>query len=388
MRVGRLRAAHVPAAPGLLATSAGAACLQIRSQRDLRATCLKTAIPHPTCDGETRTRTGDTTIFSRVLYQLSYLASAAERLALRLIRPRYLTKVRQWVRDGRAGAPLQPGRDAAGGRPGRPLSRARPAARRGTRVWEIGPGGCEVRALRGRLGLDSGHASRLLRALEADGMATVAQGGHDRRVRTAKLTPAGLAERALLDRRAGELAEALLAPLTGAQRERLVGAMRDVERLLTAAMVEIVAVDPEHPDARQCLRSYFAELERRSGARFDPLVGSTAEPHELRPPAGEMVVAYLRAEPVGCGALKHVDGAVTDIKRMWLAEAARGLGLGRRLLETLEQRAARAGARTVRLETSGLLVEAVALYRSAGYLEVPAFNDEPFAHHWFEKRLP
>jgi GNAT superfamily N-acetyltransferase len=100
-----------------------------------------------------------------------------------------------------------------------------------------------------------------------------------------------------------------------------------------------------------------------------------------------MVVAYLRDEPVGCGALKHFDDGVTDIKRMWLAEAARGLGLGRRLLETLEQRAAAAGARTVRLETSDLLVEAVALYRSAGYREVPAFNDEPFAHHWFEKRL-
>jgi DNA-binding MarR family transcriptional regulator len=266
------------------------------------------------------------------------------------------------------------------------LARERPLAEARV-LWEIGPGGCEVRALRGRLGLDSGHASRLLRALEADGMVTVVQGGQDRRVRTARLTPAGLAERALLDRRAAELAESLLTPLTEAQRERLVGAMREVERLLTAAMVEIVAVDPEHPDARQCLRSYFAELERRSGAPFNPLVGSTAEPAELRPPKGEMVVAYLREEPVGCGALKHFGGGVTDIKRMWLAEAARGLGLGRRLLATLEQRAADAGARAVRLETSDLLVEAVALYRSAGYREVPAFNDEPFAHHWFEKRL-
>jgi DNA-binding MarR family transcriptional regulator len=266
------------------------------------------------------------------------------------------------------------------------LARDRPLAEARV-LWEIGPDGCEVRALRGRLGLDSGHASRLLRALEADGMVTVHQGDSDRRVRTARLTPAGLAERALLDGRAAELAASLLTPLTAAQRERLVGAMRDVERLLTAALVEIVAVDPEHPDARQCLRSYFAELERRSGEPFDPLIGSTAEPAELRPPKGEMVVAYLREEPVGCGALKHFGGGVTDIKRMWLAEAARGLGLGRRLLHTLEQRAADAGARTVRLETSNLLVEAVALYRSAGYREVPAFNDEPFAHHWFAKEL-
>jgi DNA-binding MarR family transcriptional regulator len=262
----------------------------------------------------------------------------------------------------------------------RPLGEARV-------LWEIGARGCEVKALRARLGLDSGHLSRLLRALEADGMVTVAPGEQDRRVRVARLTPAGRQELAELDRRSDAIAEALLQPLTTAQRDRLVKAMRDVERLLTAAMVEIVEVDPEHPDARFCIRSYFAELERRSGAPFDPLIGSTAEPDELRPPKGEIVVAYLRAEPVGCGALKHTAPRTTDIKRMWLAESARGLGLGRRLLNELEARAARSGARTVRLETSDLLHEAISLYRSAGYAEVPAFNDEPFAHHWFAKEL-
>ena len=266
------------------------------------------------------------------------------------------------------------------------LARERPLAEARV-LWEIGADGCEVRALRARLGLDSGHASRLLRALETDGMVRVEAGERDRRVRVARLTAAGLAELAVLDQRSEALAESLLAPLAPEQRERLVGAMRDVERLLTAAMVEIRDVDPEHPDARQCLRSYFAELERRSGAPFDPLIGSTAEPHELRPPAGEMVVAYLRAEAVACGALKHFGGGVCDLKRMWVADAARGLGLGRRLLADLEGRAARAGARVVRLETNATLVEAIALYRSAGYREVPAFNDEPFADHWFEKRL-
>ena len=262
----------------------------------------------------------------------------------------------------------------------RPLGEARV-------LWEIGARGCEVRALRARLGLDSGHLSRLLRTLEADGMVTVTAGEQDRRVRDARLTPAGRAEVAELDRRSDALAASLLEPLTTGQRERLVGAMRDVERLLTAAMVEIVPVDPEHPDARQCIRSYFAELERRSGEPFDPLIGSTAEPDELRPPNGEIVVAYLRAEPVGCGALKHTAPQTTDIKRMWLADSARGLGLGRRLLADLEARAVRAGAHTARLETSNLLHEAIALYRSSGYEEVPAFNDEPFAHHWFAKRL-
>ena len=262
----------------------------------------------------------------------------------------------------------------------RPLGEARV-------LWEVGAAGCEVRALRNRLGLDSGHLSRLLRALEADGMVTVAPGEHDRRVRVARATAKGVAELEELDRRSDALAESLLEPLTADQRERLVGAMRDVERLLTAAMVEIVEVDPEHPDARHCVRSYFDELERRSGEPFDPLVGSTAEPDELRPPHGEMVVAYLRGAAVGCGALKRTAPADIDVKRMWLHDSARGLGLGRRLLHELEERAARLGAHTTRLETSDLLHEAVALYRSAGYDEVPPFNDEPFARHWFAKRL-
>ncbi|HXV33766.1 MAG TPA: bifunctional helix-turn-helix transcriptional regulator/GNAT family N-acetyltransferase [Gaiellaceae bacterium] len=254
-------------------------------------------------------------------------------------------------------------------------------------LWEIGEEGCEVRALRSRLGLDSGHASRLLRALEADGLVEVVQGATDRRARSARLTPAGLAEREVLDRRSDELARSFLEPLTPAQRDRLVGAMRDVERLLTAALVEIREVDPSHPDARQCLRSYFAELERRSGTSFDPTTGSTAEPHEIRPPAGVFLVAYLREAPVGCGALKHFPGGASDLKRMWVAESARGLGIGRRLLAELESRAAGHGSRVVRLETNRVLAEAIALYESAGYAEVPPFNDEPFADGWFEKRL-
>jgi ribosomal protein S18 acetylase RimI-like enzyme len=163
--------------------------------------------------------------------------------------------------------------------------------------------------------------------------------------------------------------------------------MREVERLLTTALIEIRQIDPTAPDARECLRSYFAELERRSGVPFDPNTGATAKPHEVRPPAGLFLVAYLRDAPIGSGALKHFPDGVSDIKRMWVAEPARGLGLGRRLLTELEARAAERGTRVVRLETSRLLTEAVALYRSAGFVEVPAFNDEPFADHWFEKRL-
>jgi len=262
----------------------------------------------------------------------------------------------------------------------RPLGEAR-------LLWEIGLESCEVRLLRARLGLDSGYVSRLLRALEAAGLVEVVAGESDRRTRVARLTAARRAERAALDTRSDDLARSLLAPLSPRQRERLVAAMHDVERLLTAASVEITAVDPEHPDARYCLAEYVAELNRRSDRGFDPSMGATALPHEVRPPAGEFFVAYLHGEPVGCGAVKHHPGGVTDIKRMWIAPSARGLGLGRRLLEHLEACAQAAGADVAHIETSAVLGEAMALYRSAGWVEVPAFNDEPFADHWFEKPL-
>src|ERR671930_1295018 len=105
-------------------------------------------------------------------------------------------------------------------------------------LWEIGLEGCEVRLLRARLGLDSGYLSRLLRSLEAAGLVRVAAGGGDRRVRVARLTAAGRRERAALDKRSDELARSLLAPLSSKQRERLVAAMQEVERLLTAASVQ------------------------------------------------------------------------------------------------------------------------------------------------------
>ena len=99
------------------------------------------------------------------------------------------------------------------------------------------------------------------------------------------------------------------------------------------------------------------------------------------------MIARLRGRPVGCGALKFHRRAPAELKRMWVAPDARGLGLGRRLLAVLEDHAAAAGARVVHLETNRSLAEAIHLYRSSGYREVARFNDEPYAHHWFEKRL-
>ncbi|MDH3754039.1 MAG: helix-turn-helix domain-containing GNAT family N-acetyltransferase [Acidimicrobiia bacterium] len=261
------------------------------------------------------------------------------------------------------------------------LSRDRPLGA-SRLLWEVGADGADVRTLRSGLGLDSGYLSRLLRSLEREGLVDVTPAPSDRRVRRVRPTRAGRAERALLDRRSDDLARSLL---DSRQRSRLVDAARVVEHLLTAGLVHIDVEDPSSDVARFCIGSYFAELDRRFDSGFDPEQSISADAAELTEPAGILLVARLRDEPVGCGALKLRGTGPAEIKRMWVAESARGLGLGRRLLHELEDRAYERGVAILRLETNRALTEAIGLYRSAGYEEVEAFNDEPFAHHWFEK---
>ena len=91
--------------------------------------------------------------------------------------------------------------------------------------------------------------------------------------------------------------------------------------------------------------------------------------------------------PIGCGALKGDGKHPPEIKRLWVDREARGLGVGRRLLERARRPGRVHGRRTVRLDTNAALTEAIALYRATGYVEVSPFNDETYADHWFSKRL-
>jgi GNAT superfamily N-acetyltransferase/DNA-binding MarR family transcriptional regulator len=266
------------------------------------------------------------------------------------------------------------------------LGRGRPMGESRT-LWEIGPEGVEIRRLRQRLGMDSGYTSRVLRSLTRQGLIEVTSSPVDGRVRLARLTAAGLRERAELDHRADDVAWGFLEPLQSQQREQLVAAMRQVERLLRISLLSIAVEDPTSEDARWCIAQYFAELNQRFEDGFDPGLGISAAPHELSPPHGLLLLARARDQPVGCGALKFHPGAPTELKRMWVSPDARGLGLGRRLLGALEQQAQAVGSRMVRLETNRVLVEAIQMYRASGYREVARFNDEPYAHHWFEKAL-
>ena len=251
----------------------------------------------------------------------------------------------------------------------RPLGEAR-------LLWEIGDGG-DVRSLRRRLGLDAAYVSRLLRSLERARLVRVEPDPGDRRVRLARLTAKGRAERATLERRSDELASTLLEPLDEPRRQRLIAAMAEVERLLAATAIQVVVVDPGHRDVASCWREYFAEIDRRFDRGYDLAKAVQVTADQLRPPAGVVLVARRGDEPVGTASVMMHGRGPADVKRMWVSSAVRGLGLGRRLLAEIERHAKASGARSVRLETNRTLVEAIAMYRSAGYIEVAPFNSEP-----------
>ncbi|MEA3080527.1 MAG: hypothetical protein QOD54_195 [Sphingomonadales bacterium] len=150
----------------------------------------------------------------------------------------------------------------------------------------------------------------------------------------------------------------------------------------------VIAEEPATSAAAQhCLQLYYRELEQRFKEGFDPGKSVLHSLDEFAPPAGSFLIMRLRGEPVGCGGLTALDPDAAYLKRMWIAPGGRGVGLGRHLLAALEEKARAIGYRIVKLETNQALPEAQQLYRSAGYREVPPFNDELYAHHWFEKAL-
>jgi ribosomal protein S18 acetylase RimI-like enzyme len=154
-----------------------------------------------------------------------------------------------------------------------------------------------------------------------------------------------------------------------------------------AERVEIQEVSPASADAEYCLSRYFAEIAGRFEAGFDPVRSLAPTLDDFAAPHGAFLVMRLDGRPAGCGGFKRDAPGIAYIKRMWVAAEVRGLGLGRRLLDALERRARQLGYSTIRLETEKTLTEAQQLYRSAGYREVPPFNAELYAHHWFEKQL-
>jgi len=256
-------------------------------------------------------------------------------------------------------------------------------------LFEIGAEPATVHDLRARLGLDSGYLSRLLRQLEQESLVTLTPDPADRRRRRVELTPAGRAAWDDLEHRSEERARQLVDPLTPRQQARLAEALATADLLVRAATVSLEAVDPVSAQAQQAMTAYFRELDARFPDGFDAGSQSSKDAELLRPPQGTFVVAVSDGAPVACGGVQTIDGDVTygEIKRMWVHDDWRGAGLGSRLLRHLEGVARELGHRVVRLDTNDALVEAIALYQRAGYTEIERYNDNPYARHFFEKRL-
>jgi len=255
-------------------------------------------------------------------------------------------------------------------------------------VFEIGsePGSPTARDLRGRLGLDSGHLARQLRALEERGLVDVRPDPADRRRRVVTLTRSGKSLRRRLDDRSEQLAARLVEPLTERQRARLTDALATADLLVRAATVDIRTVDPTAPTAVEAMESYFAELDRRFPNGFD--AGPAAVGDLVAATGGAFVLATSEGRPVACGGIRFLAEDVGEIKRMWVHHEWRGAGLGARLLRHLEVTARDLGYRTIRLDTNRTLIEAIAMYERAGYRPIGRYNDNPYAQAFFEKPLP
>ncbi len=254
-------------------------------------------------------------------------------------------------------------------------------------LFEIGRGERRVLKLRSRLGLDSGYLSRLLRGLESEGLIRVEPDPDDRRRRIATLTRRGQREWNELEARSERLAQRLIGPLSPVHRARLDEALLTADRILTSASATFRVVDPRSSDAAWAVAHYIRELDRRFETGFHPPDATEEDARILEPPDGVFLVMHSDGAVVGCGGLRALECGVGEIKRMWVRESLRGVGLGPRLLAELEGHARRLGHRRLLLDTNATLTEAIAMYRRSGYAEIERYNDNPYAQLWFEKML-
>lgn len=135
--------------------------------------------------------------------------------------------------------------------------------------------------------------------------------------------------------------------------------------------------------------AYYAELAQRFPEGFDPGPYDIEDPAEVAPPNGQFLVLRSTDDGsyLGCGAVRALEPGLGEIKRMWLHQSMRGQGLGLALLQELERWSVELGLSKVRLDTNSTLANAIALYKANGYREIPCYNDNPYAQHWFEKDL-
>lgn len=261
---------------------------------------------------------------------------------------------------------------------GRPLGAARV-------LNAIGKGQADVAAIRDDLGLDSGLMSRLLRSLEEEGLIETVANPGDARRRVVRLTEDGWAEFRAYEALSDAQAEGFLA--RHRRPEELLWAMDLVASVLRRDRIVLEETDPRHEEAIYCLREYYAELARRFEKGFDVSLSRDPDAEDMIRPRGVFLVAMSDGLPLGCVGLKGGGDGVAEVKRLWVAPSARGLGLAKRLMSAVEEIARAQSVEVLRLDTNSALPEAQRLYRGTGWKEIGRFNDDPYPDTFFEKRL-
>ncbi|MBI2256041.1 MAG: GNAT family N-acetyltransferase [Proteobacteria bacterium] len=140
----------------------------------------------------------------------------------------------------------------------------------------------------------------------------------------------------------------------------------------------------ELDDARGLMRAFVAWHRRRHVADIalvDRYFDETSFNQELAdlpgayaPPHGALFVAYHRGRPAGCVALRNLGLGIAEMKRLFLDEPFRGLGLGRALAERAIMQAMAIGYRAIRLDTSHRQNEAIRLYESLGFNRIAPYH--------------
>jgi ribosomal protein S18 acetylase RimI-like enzyme len=153
-----------------------------------------------------------------------------------------------------------------------------------------------------------------------------------------------------------------------------------------------VPTPSDDPVAARLLTDYFSS--RALGFTTHPggYTVTQPDPAWFTPPAGVfLVVQDDGGRPVGCGGIRRIDdldGQTTyEVKHVWIDESARGRGWSRLLMDALEYRARAFAAKLIVLDTNVSLEAAQHLYRTSGYVEIPAYNLNTNATHWFKKSL-
>jgi DNA-binding MarR family transcriptional regulator/GNAT superfamily N-acetyltransferase len=261
---------------------------------------------------------------------------------------------------------------------GRPLGAARV-------LNAIGHGWSDIAELRNYLGLDSGLMSRLLRGLEDEGLIRTMPHADDARRRIAKLTRTGRHEFNAYEAISNSQAQLLLARHN--EPEALLAAMDMIASAFGRSRLNIEVVDPRGKEARYCLGEYYGELSRRFKGGFEVSLSRDPDAADMMSPRGAFLVAMSDGLPLGCVGLKGGGSELAEIKRLWVAPSARGLGVGRRLMEAAENAARNLSVSILRLDTNSALAEALQLYRRTGWTEIDRFNDDPYPDLFFEKQL-